>query len=150
MNNREKSKLDIVSADSVVIETSPVIEVEPETLDISSDSSLTVLIKHDYYSEDSAHGRDLIRAFITALSYRKADIARILVTGSGVKLLTGNNTLYKEFKELLSDVAVLTVCHESLDVYGVSISDLPSNCENLDSTAFATAVINLQNPVILE
>ena len=49
MNNQEKSKLDIVSGDSVVIEQSPVIEVEPEKLEIFQGGSLAVLIKHDYY-----------------------------------------------------------------------------------------------------
>ena len=64
MNNQEKSKLDIVSGDSVVIEQSPVIEVEPEKLEIFQNSGLTVLIKHDYYSSDSAHGRELLGAFL--------------------------------------------------------------------------------------
>ena len=150
MNNRERDKLDIVSTDSVILEDSPVIEVEPEQLELSHGGGLSVIIKHDYYANDTAHGRDLFRAFLTALDSRKADIVRILVAGSGVKLFSDNNTLYKEFKELYSDVPVVTVCLESIEEYGIDISALPSNCETLDMGDFAVAVINTQNPVILE
>ena len=61
-----------------------------------------------------------------------------------------NNTLYKEFKELYSDVPVVTVCLESIEEYGIDISALPSNCETLDMGDFAAAVINTQSPVVLE
>ena len=150
MNNREKSKLDIVSADSVVIETSPVIEVEPEKIEIAHGNALTVLIKHDYYSSDSAHGRELLGAFISALQTRKADIARVFVADSGVRLLAEDNALYNEFKRLYSDIPVVTVCLESLEEYGLALADLPSNFETLDSVGFASAVIGTAGLVVLE
>ena len=150
MNNREKSKLDIVSADSVVIETAPVIEVEPEEIEISHGNAITVLIKHDYYSSDSAHGRELLGAFISALQARKADIARIFIADSGVRLMAENNSLYNEFKELYSEVPVVTVCLESLEAYGMAMTDLPANCETLDEQEFASAVIGARGLLILE
>jgi len=150
MNNQEKSKLDIVGTGDVVIEAAPVIEVEPEQFEISHGNALTVLIKHDYYSVDSIHGRELLGAFISALQARKADIARIFVIDSGVKLLDSNNSLYNEFKELFSEVPVITACTESLENYGISLSELPSNCETLDSREIAAAILNAQGLITLE
>ena len=150
MNNREKSSLDIVSTDAVVLETTPVIEVEPEAIELSHSGSLTVLIKHDYYSSDSAHGRELLGAFLSALLSRKGDIDRIFLTDSGVRLLSENSGLYNEYKELSSDVPVVTVCLESLEEYGLAMTDLPANFETLDSVGFASAVIAAAGLVVLE
>ena len=150
MNNREKSSLDIVSTEPVVLEATPVIEVEPEQLEILHGSSLSILIKHDYYASDSEHGRELLGAFFTALHARKADIARVFVVDSGVRLLSENHSLYNEFKELYSDIPVVTVCLESLEEYGLALADLPANFETLDSAGFASAVIGATGLIILE
>lgn len=150
MNNREKSSLDIVSTDAVVLETTPVIEVEPEAIELSHSGSLTILIKHDYYSSDSAHGRELLGAFLSALLSRKADIDRIFLTDSGVRLLGEDNGLFNEYKELSSDVPVVTICLESLEEYGLAMTDLPANCETLDAREFAGAVISSPNLLIIE
>ena len=150
MNNREKSSLDIVSTEPVVLETTPVIEVEPEQLEILHGSSLSVLIKHDYYSSETVHGRELLGAFLTALQARKADIARVFVADSGVRLLAEDNALYNEFKRLYSDIPVVTVCLESLEEYGLALADLPANFETLDSVGFASAVIAAAGLVVLE
>ena len=150
MNNREKSSLDIVSTDSVVLETTPVIEVEPEAIEITHGRSFSVLIKHDYYSSESSHGRDLLNAFLCALQSRKADIAGIFVVDSGVRMLSDSNSLHNDLKDLCGDVAVVTVCLDSLEEYGLELSDLPSNFETMDAISFAGAVINIPNLIILE
>ncbi len=150
MNNQEKSKLDIVGTGSVVIEDTPEIEVAPAQLEMFQDRTLTVLIKHDYYSADSSHGRDLLESFLKALEAKKAVIDRIFVVDSGVKLLDRSNDLYNEFFLLYSDVPVLTVCQESLEEYGADTEGLPANAEVLDSRDIASAIIGLQNVIILE
>ena len=150
MNNQEKSKLDIVSGDSVVIEQSPVIEVEPEKLEIFQGGSLAVLIKHDYYSSDSSHGRELLRAFLTALSSKKDIIDRIFVVDSGVKLLADGNSLYNEFKTLIKEIPVVTTCAESIEEYGSDDAGLPANCEVLGISDIAKALIDTQGLITLE
>ena len=150
MNNQENSKLDIVSGDSVVIEQSPVIEVEPEKLEIFQGGSLAVLIKHDYYSSDSAHGRELLRAFLTALSSKKDIIDRIFVVDSGVKLLADSNSLYNEFKTLIKEIPVVTACAESIEEYGSDDAGLPANCEVLGISDIAKALIDTQGLITLE
>ena len=150
MNNQEKSKLDIVSGDSVVIEQSPVIEVEPEKLEIFQGASIAILIKHDYYSSDSAHGRQLLRGFLTALSSKKAIIDRIFVVDSGVKLLDDGNALYNEFINLINEIPVVTVCAESLEEYGAGDIGLPANCEAAGIGIIAAALIDTQGLITLE
>ena len=150
MNNQEKSKLDIVSGDSVVIEQSPVIEVEPEKLEIFQGASLAVLIKHDYYSSDSAHGRELLGAFLKALSSKKDIIDRIFVIDSGVKLLTAGNSLYNEFITLIKEIPVVTACAESIEEYGADDAGLPANCEVLGISDIAKTLIDTQGLITLE
>ena len=74
MNNRERDKLDIVSTDSVILEDSPVIEVEPEQLELSHGGGLSVIIKHDYYANDTAHGRDLFRELKNLGNFRNGEL----------------------------------------------------------------------------
>ena len=150
MNNQEKSKLDIVSGDSVVIEQSPIIEVEPEKLEIFRNSGLAVLIKHDYYSTDSAHGRELLRAFLKALSSKKDIIDRIFIVDSGVKLLADSNSLYNEFITLIKEIPVVTACAESIEEYGSDDAGLPANCEVLGISDIAKALIDTQGLITLE
>ena len=150
MNNQEKSKLDIVSGDSVVIEQSPVIEVEPEKLEIFRGAGLAVLIKHDYYASDSAHGRELLRGFLKALSSKKDIIDRIFVVDSGVKLLADGNTLNNEFINLIKEIPVVTVCADSLEEYGAGDAGLPANCEAVGISEIVRAIMDTQGLITLE
>ena len=47
------------------------ISLEPSFLELEHQDDLTVLIKHDYYSTDSIHGRLLIGKFIKSLCQMK-------------------------------------------------------------------------------
>ena len=93
MNSNPKSSLELVD--------STVIEVLPEELKKDS-SSKTVLIKHDYYSSDTVHGRELLSSFLSSL--RKASYGSLIIylVDSGTLLLDKSNPLFSAiFKSFL-------------------------------------------------
>ena len=57
-------------------------------LDVSeSANSLTVLIKHDYYSSDNDNGRALLDSFLDGLTLSADRIHMIIMTDSAVRLI---------------------------------------------------------------
>ncbi len=122
MNSSPKNSLDVVESTLIGNNDSTVIEVLPEETkkDISSK---TVLIKHDYYSSDSDHGRELLSDFLSAL--RKSSYANIIVylVDSGTMLLDRSNQLYEQMKLLSEKSEMIIAASESMEFYGVIDSD---------------------------
>ena len=73
MNNWEKSNLELTPA--------------PEMTMLEEGGTVTVLIKHDYYSSDSDHGRILLGSFLDSLAERGSDLAKVILIDSAVNLL---------------------------------------------------------------
>ena len=98
----------------------------------------------------SAHGRELLGAFLKTLNSKKDIIDRIFVIDSGVKLLTAGNSLYNEFITLIKEIPVVTACVESIEEYGADDAGLPANCEVLGISDIAKALIDTQGLITLE
>lgn len=127
---------------------STVLEILPQKEENES-SAKTVLIKHDYYSSDSDHGRDLLRALLRALYKSQINKLVIYLIDSGTLLLDKENALFKTFQPLIAKSEMVIVADESLLFYGVD-ADIDSNIltQPLDSIAYD--IINLPDILILE
>ncbi len=127
---------------------STVLEILPQKEENES-SAKTVLIKHDYYSSDSDHGRDLLRALLRALYKSQINKLVIYLIDSGTLLLDKENALFKTFQPLIAKSEMVIVADESLLFFGVD-ADIDSNIltQPLDSIAYD--IINLPDILILE
>ena len=127
---------------------STVLEILPQKEENES-SAKTVLIKHDYYSSDSDHGRDLLRALLRALYKSQINKLVIYLIDSGTLLLDKENALFKTFQPLIAKSEMVIVADESLLFYGID-ADIDSNIltQPLDSIAYD--IINLPDILILE
>ena len=97
---------------------STVLEILPQKEDNGS-SAKTVLIKHDYYSSDSDHGRDLLRALLRALNKSNINKLVIYLIDSGTLLLDKENTIFNTFQPLIAKSEMVIVAEESLLFYGL-------------------------------
>lgn len=127
---------------------STILEILPQKEENES-SAKTVLIKHDYYSSDSDHGRDLLRALLRALYKSQINKLVIYLIDSGTLLLDKENALFKTFQPLIAKSEMVIVADESLLFYGID-ADIDSNIltQPLDSIAYD--IINLPDILILE
>ena len=127
---------------------STVLEILPQKEENES-SAKTVLIKHDYYSSDSDHGRDLLRALLRALYKSQINKLVIYLIDSGTLLLDKENALFKTFQPLIAKSEMVIVADESLLFYGID-ADIDSNIltQPLDSIAYD--IIFLPDLLILE
>ncbi len=109
--------------------------------------SETVLIKHDYYSSDSDHGRSLLRAMLNALE-GNAGIIGILIVDSGVKLLSGDNDCSSLIRSLADQLELAPlVCSESLREYGITA---PLYAKEISSPEFMSEVTRADHLIIIE
>ena len=113
MNNSPRN--DIEFSDSTLL------DVMPEKVD-EDIATKYVLIKHDYYSTDSAHGRELLAGFITNLADSSYNSVVVYLIDKGVKLLDEENPLFDKMLRLIEKSETLIVTEESIDLYNVSFS----------------------------
>ena len=127
---------------------STVLEILPQK-EKNESSAKTVLIKHDYYSSDSDHGRYLLRSLLRALYKSQINKLVIYLIDSGTLLLDKENALFKTFQPLIAKSEMVIVADESLLFYGID-ADIDSNIltQPLDSIAYD--IINLPDILILE
>lgn len=104
MNNWEKSNLELTPA--------------PEMTMLEESGTLTVLIKHDYYSSDSDHGRILLGSFLDSLAERGSDLAKVILIDSAVRLLD-DVSFAQRIEKLFSLSKYSYVCEESLKYFGI-------------------------------
>lgn len=104
MNNWEKSNLELTPA--------------PEITLTEESGNLTVLIKHDYYSSDSDHGRILLASLLDSLADDSDGISKVILIDSSVRLLN-DITFAPKIEKLFSVSKYSYVCEESLTYYGI-------------------------------
>ena len=104
MNNWEKSNLELTPA--------------PEMTMLEEGGTVTVLIKHDYYSSDSDHGRILLGSFLDTLAERGSDLAKVILIDSAVNLLN-DVSFAQKIEKLFSLSKCSYVCEESLTYFGI-------------------------------
>ena len=99
MNNWEKSSLELTPA--------------PEMTIIDENGTITVLIKHDYYSSDSDHGRELLRSFLINLCESSFKSIIVYLVDEGTQLLDDSNILYNDFNRLIDRADMIIVDKDS-------------------------------------
>lgn len=118
MYSNQKSSLEI--SEDVIQEYSDntVLEVMQQKEEDDS-SSKYILIKHDYYSSDSEHGRELLKSFFKAINNSRFNNLIIYLVDKGTLLLDKSNPLFDSFCNLISRSEMIIADNESLDFYGV-------------------------------
>ena len=119
MNNNQRSDLDFSTAELDQFSNSTLLDVMPEKID-EGVATKFVLIKHDYYSTDSDHGRDILSGFLTSLTDSSYSSIVIYLIDKGVKLLDEENPLYDKMLRLLEKSETAIAAEESFDEYSVS------------------------------
>ncbi len=118
MSSKVKNKYDY--SDTQIKETSAntILEILPQE-ENSTASTKTVLIKHDYYSSDSEHGRDLLKAILRALN--KPEICNLVIylVDSGTLLLDKENPAFDSFRPLIAKSEMIIAADESICFYNV-------------------------------
>lgn len=135
MNNKQKNSLEFT--EPVIEQNSDNFVLEVMQEKISDDvAAKYVLIKHDYYSSDSDHGRDLLRSFFNVLVHSDIKNLIIYLTDSGTRLLDENNPLHNDFYPLIGKSEIVIADDESITNYEVSCStDSKLSIKSFDSIA---------------
>ena len=116
-------------------------------LDVSeSANSITVLIKHDYYSSDNDNGRAMLESFLDVLSLSADRIHLIIITDSAVKLLESSPKL----QSLIPLVNKSFVCADSASFYGISAPDFGDKLTQVPMTEITDLIIETRPDLILE
>lgn len=118
MNNNPRNSLDFSETEKLGDNT--LIEVMQEKNPFEA-SSKYVLIKHDYYSVDSDHGRKLLSAFLTSLCHSSFNSVVIYLVDSGTKLMDESNPLNDDMLRLLEKSESVILASESVEAYGVNV-----------------------------
>lgn len=113
MNNNPRNDLDF--SDDTLLEVMPA-KVDEDI------ATKYVLIKHDYYSTDSDHGRELLAGFITNLANSSFDSIVVYLIDKGVKLLDEENPLFDKMLRLIEKSETVIATEESIEVYNVVFS----------------------------
>ena len=121
MNNSPRSSLDYSNSQLEQFSDDALLEVLPEKTD-EGNSTKYVLIKHDYYSTDSDHGRDILSNFLTSL-INSSDSIVIYLIDKGVKLLDSDNPLNSKMHRLIEKSESVIVSEDSIIQYDVNFSD---------------------------
>lgn len=132
------------------VEIDTALDLFPEFIDDEANSKLVLVIKHDYYSADTNHGRDLLRSFFENISQDLSHISKIILVDSAVKLLDSNNALYNDFVALLRDSLSLFVCEESIEEYSLDLSDSQHKLVVTSSVGITSEILISNNKLILE
>ena len=125
-----------------------VLEVMPQKTDEDT-SSKYVLIKHDYYSSDSDHGRNMLKTIFIVLANSEFKNLIIYLVDKGTLLLDNSNPLFVSFQSLISKSEMIIADDESLTKYHVNC-DLGPNISIQSFSSIAEDYIFLRNIIVLE
>ena len=107
MNNWEKSNLELTPA--------------PEMTMLDENGTVTVLIKHDYYSSDTESGRSLLASFLDSLAECGSNISKVILIDSAVRLLEDESCSAKLAK-LFALSKYSYICDDSLAYFDIEYS----------------------------
>ena len=100
MNSNQRSNLELSESQFESFSDNTILEELQEKLD-ESNSSKYVLIKHDYYSSDSDHGRELLRSFLQKLCESSFKSIIVYLIDEGTLLLDESNPLHNDIQQLI-------------------------------------------------
>ena len=148
MYNKPKNSLEYSEPVIEQYSDNVVLEVMPQKTDDDT-SSKYVLIKHDYYSSDSEHGRDMLKSIFNALAHSEFKSLIIYLVDKGTLLLDNNNPLFDSFHALISKSEIVIADDESITKYQISC-DLDPKISIQAFSSIAEDIVFLQNILTLE
>lgn len=148
MNNKPRNSLEYSEPVIEQYSDNDVLEVMPQKTDEDT-SSKYVLIKHDYYSSDSDHGREMLKSVFKVLANSEFKNLIIYLVDKGTLLLDNNNPLFDSFQSLILKSEMVIADDESLTKYQVSC-DLDSKITIQAFSSIAEDIVFLSNVLILE
>jgi len=148
MNSSQRSNLDFSGTRLEELSSDSVLEVMQEKTDEES-ASKYVLIKHDFYSSDSDHGRELLADFISALCDASYKSIIVYLIDKGTRLLDESNPLHDEMLRLTERSEMVISASESIAFYEVNVPDNNKITEQ-SSRSIAEDIIYIPNLLILE
>ena len=148
MYNKQKNSLEYSEPVIEQYSDNVVLEVMQQKTDEDT-SSKYVLIKHDFYSSDSDHGRDMLKTVFNVLANSEFKNLIIYLVDKGTLLLDNSNPLSASFQTLISKSEMIIVDDESLTKYQVSC-DLDSKITIQSFSSIAEDILFLSDILILE
>lgn len=148
MYNKPKNSLEYSEPVIEQYSDNVVLEVMQQKTDEDT-SSKYVLIKHDFYSSDSEHGRDMLKTIFNVLANSEYKNLIIYLVDKGTLLLDYSNPLSGSFQTLISKSEMIIVDDESLTKYQVSC-DLDSKITIQSFSSIAEDILFLSDILILE
>lgn len=118
MSSKVRNRFDFSKTQIKEDSDNTVLEILPQQNDNGA-SSKTVIIKHDYYSSDTEHGRELLKAILRALNKSKISSLVIYLVDSGTLLIDKDNPLFDSFYPLIAKSEIIIAADESLCYYNV-------------------------------
>ena len=148
MNSNQRSSLDYQGAQLDQLSDVSLLEVMQEKTDEET-STKYVLIKHDFYSSDSDHGRELLAGFLASLSESSFSSVIVYLTDKGTRLLDGSNPLHESMLRLIEKSEMIIAASESISYYEVSYSGNSKIVEQ-SARSIAEDITYLPNLLVLE
>ena len=148
MNNSPRSSLDYSNSQLEQFSDDALLEVLPEKTN-EGNSTKYVLIKHDYYSTDSDHGREILSNFLTGLINSSYDSIVIYLIDKGVKLLDRTDPLNGKMNRLIEKSESVIAAEDSICQYNVDLSN-ESKVVQESLSSITADLIFLDNILILE
>ena len=148
MNNSPRNSLDYSNSQLEQFSDDALLEVLPEKTD-DDNSTKYVLIKHDYYSTDSEHGREILSGFLTSLINSSYNSIVIYLIDKGVKLLDESDPLYNKMNRLIEKSESVIAAEDSIILYNVNLSN-ESKIVQESLTSITSDIVYLDHLLILE
>lgn len=148
MNNSPRNSLDYSNSQLEQFSDDALLEVLPEKTD-EDNSTKYVLIKHDYYSTDSEHGREILSGFLTSLINSSYNSIVIYLIDKGVKLLDESDPLYNKMNRLIEKSESVIAAEDSIILYNVNLSN-ESKIVQESLTSITSDIVYLDHLLILE
>ncbi len=128
------------------LETS--LDLYPDIVIDGEDGSVTVLIKHDYYSSDTTHGRDLLLSILNVMFDETNRMYRFIFVDSSVKLFLSDDTLVHKLSTISSQGNSVLICSDSLEYFCID-SDSLGFAEIVSRDIIAFEIVNSNNTIVL-
>lgn len=148
MNNSPRNSLDYTNSQLEQFSDDALLEVLPEKTD-EDNSTKYVLIKHDYYSTDSEHGREILSGFLTSLISSSYNSLVIYLIDKGVKLLDESDPLNNKMNRLIEKSESVIASEDSIILYNVNLSNA-SKIVQESLTSITSDIVYLDHLLILE
>lgn len=148
MNSNPRNSFDYQGAQLEQLSDVSLLEVMQEKTDEET-STKYVLIKHDFYSSDSDHGRELLSGFLDGLSESSFSSVIVYLIDKGTKLLDETNPLHDSMLRLIEKSEMVIAAADSISFYEVTY-DSNSEIVEQSSRSIAEDIIYLPGLFVLE